>query len=263
MSNPSVLLSVWEYVTGQRRPLCVERAVRETLPAVTHTHTQTAISHYTTQAMKQHVCVCVCMWLNAKALIERRERVIYGERQCRSSLLLPPSFSPRYSSAHSLCSIIHTSQSSIHQNVHSIIITIITIYQIISASSKNYSSYSCMRTVVSQLCCYKISLSGLEIQIYCFTHLSFQCSGHDAFWQDFFLSPSNRECWLSSICVLYRIAAVQRERLELRFRSGESPIVLCSGLLTLLLTANRKRQQRLGRNQTDLGGEVLCVCMCV
>ena len=142
-------LSVWEYVTGQRRPLCVERAVRETLPAVTHTHTHTAISHYTTQAMKRCVCVRVieCQSTDWK----KRESDIWWAA-CRSSLLLPPSFSPRCSSARSLCSIIHTSPSSIHQNVHSIIIAIITIYQIISASSKNYSSHNC-----TQLHCFKIS----------------------------------------------------------------------------------------------------------
>lgn len=103
--------------------------------AHTHTHTLAAISHYTTLPMK--MCVCVGVRLNAKVVIERREGVIYSEKQCCSSLLLPPSLPPRRSSAHSPCSIIHTSPSSIHQNVHSVIISVITIYQIVS---KNYSA---------------------------------------------------------------------------------------------------------------------------
>ena len=83
------------------------------------THTLTAISHYTTLEVKLNACVCACMcvnvcvrvWLNAKALIERRERVIYSERQRRSSLLISfASPSSRRSSAHSSCSAIHTSK---------------------------------------------------------------------------------------------------------------------------------------------------------
>lgn len=91
-----------------------------------HTHTLTAISHYTTLAVKLNVCA----WLNAKALTERSKRVKYSERQHCSSLLIsnPPLLICSF-----LVFIIHTSPSSIHQNMPSFIITVIPIYQIIYA----------------------------------------------------------------------------------------------------------------------------------
>lgn len=137
--------SVGEYVTGQCRPLCVERAVRETLPAVTHTDKHTRI--YTLQlASTPHWLwsnVCVFVWLNAKVLIEKRQREMAEDDAAHLFLPTHPlPFSLLRSSAYSPRSIIHTFPSSIYQNVHSIIIPIMMSYQIIYAPSKNYSSHS-------------------------------------------------------------------------------------------------------------------------
>ncbi len=62
------------------------------------THTLTAISHYTTPAVKLNACVCVCVCVIEcqRADWKKRERVIYSERQRRSSLLIshPSRFPP-------------------------------------------------------------------------------------------------------------------------------------------------------------------------
>lgn len=52
-------LRVWDCVMGQWWPLCVERAVRKSVPAVMHTHTHTHCNQQLHHASRRAKCVCV------------------------------------------------------------------------------------------------------------------------------------------------------------------------------------------------------------
>ena len=91
------------------------------------------------------VCECVweCDWMPKHWLKEEREWYIARDNAAHlfSSLFLPP--------LHAAHLLIPHVPPSIHQNVHSFIITIITIYQIICALTENYSSHCHIQTFLS------------------------------------------------------------------------------------------------------------------